>query len=145
MTATEPKFVMFIRAVEGRAVHRWGSVNPDEMFGARRVRLTAEQKAAGEAPILWDTERVVPIDEIYLRRFRGALERAIRHGDLERADEKAYRAWQRIAADREAKAEAARKAEVARLALEAKKATEATEDPRGGKKAEPRAAEERNG
>lgn len=114
-----PKFVMYVRAVEGRAVHRWGSVNPDEMFGARRLRLTAAQKAAGEAPIVWDTERVVPIDEAYARRFRGELERAIRNGDLKREDEKAYAAWLKIAEKRlEAEAEERRQAEEARKQAE---------------------------
>jgi hypothetical protein len=131
--AEAPKFVLFVRSVEGRAVHRWGSVNLDEMFGARRGRLTAEQKAAGEPPILWDTERVIPIDEAYARRFRGELARAIRDGDLVQVDDKAFAAWLKIAAQHEATAEAERKLEAAKT------------DARGGKQAKQRTAEEPTG
>lgn len=140
MAEATPKFVMFVRPVEGRAVHRWGSVNPDEMFGARRARPTRAEKAAGEPVIVWDTERVIPIDEVYARRFRGELARALRYGDLVQVDEAAYAAWLKLADQREAKAQAERRAQ----ALEAQKAAEAedkTTDLRGGKKTKPRAEE----
>lgn len=80
-----PAFVKYVSSVEGRAVPRFGTETKGqaaELIGARRVLMTKEQRRAGEAVIVWEPKRVIPLAEAYYLRFKREIDRAIRNGDL---------------------------------------------------------------
>jgi hypothetical protein len=97
----QPKFAVYVRAVEGRLVGRWGSKH--EYFGARRTAATLQERRAGKAMAVWDTQRVIPLTADYCRRFRKELRKALRNGDLLECKVGDYSAWLRIQAEREKK------------------------------------------
>lgn len=113
--AEKPEIAIYVRAVPGRAVHRFGSSDPYALIGATIVKDGAKLR------LEWDKERVVPVGAETYRRFYREYEKAIRSGDLKRATDKDFAEWVKIEAAREAKAEADRIA----AANAAKKAAEA--------------------
>lgn len=100
-----PKFVAFVRSVEGRLVGRW-DVGSAHYFGAR---LGSNDERAADQPIVWDTEQVIPLTQEFVVRFGRELGRALRLGDLLKATEPEYTAWLAIEAKRDETAEAERK------------------------------------
>lgn len=106
---TDPNFTLFVSSVEGRAVSRFGA-RSGTLIGARYT--TEEEMAAGAGPIVWDTERVVPLLEDEHARYRREYASAIRCGDLRACTPEQWTAWRKHQAQRE-RAEA-KKAEVPR-------------------------------
>lgn len=104
-----PKFVQFVRSVEGRLVGRWDA-GPYHYFGAR---VGTETERADDKPIVWDVESVIPLTQQFCIRFSRELARAIRMGDLKRATEDEYAAWLKLEEKRETDAEQGRKVDAA--------------------------------
>jgi hypothetical protein len=75
-----PEFTRFVRSVEGHAVARYGT--RDGLIGAERVALTPEDRRAHKPPIVWRTERVIPLTRDYCRRYLRELANSIRRGEL---------------------------------------------------------------
>jgi Zn-dependent peptidase ImmA (M78 family) len=114
-----PKFALYVRSVEGKAVARYGT---REMVGAVRVEPTK---------IVWDTEAVIPLSEEYVATYQRELRRHLTRGELKRATEAEYQAYLKA---KEAKA----KKEAEALPADERKAiAEATAKAIETKKAEP--------
>lgn len=82
-----PKFVKFVRSVEGHAVARYGSgsrTTANELIGATRVDVDR---------IEWDTERVTPLTEEYCAKYSRELRRSLKLGELVEVTEDDYLAY----------------------------------------------------
>lgn len=82
-----PKFVKFVRSVEGHAVARYGSGSrsmANELIGATRVDVDR---------IEWDTERVTPLTEEYCAKYSRELRRSLKLGELVEVTEDDYLAY----------------------------------------------------
>jgi hypothetical protein len=122
MAATDsaPRFVLFVRSVEGRLVPRFGGTG---WIGARVHPVTEEQRLAGvKRAIEWDTERVVPVTEVAYRIFRREYDKALRNGNLKKATESEFSRWLETQKAREAKRDAEREKAKAEREKAAKKA-----------------------
>lgn len=91
-------FTRFVSSVEGRLVTRWDAQGSS--FGARVA--TAEERAAGDAPISWDPTCVVPLTPQFCAKFDRELRNAIRNGDLKERTEADWQAWRKHEEEREA-------------------------------------------
>lgn len=121
-----PKFVKFVRCVEGRLVGRW-DVGSAHYFGAR---LGSNAERADDKPIVWDTDVVTPLTQEFCVRFGRELARALRLGDLKSATEEEYSAWLKLEETRETEAEAERRAaEAAKVAKPATEVPSAAAEP----------------
>lgn len=85
--AEGPVFALYVRSVEGHLVPRFGT---REYIGATLRGLTAEQRAAGQAAVQWDTERIVPITARDTVTYRKEYETAIQTGALKQVSEAEY-------------------------------------------------------
>lgn len=74
---SQVRFVRFVSSVTGRVVSRWDTGKP---FGARIT--TEKERQDGAPPIVWDTERVIPLSAEFCERFARELNQAVAHGDL---------------------------------------------------------------
>lgn len=134
MAAPESPIALYVRCVPGRAVHRWGSADPDAMIGCRRLRPTKDERQAGAPTLVWDERVVVPVAEATERRFRREIVNALRRGDVVEVNEAAYKAWLALeAAESKRDAEAAAKREAEAKAAQAKAEAEAKKATAGGK------------
>ena len=121
---TGPRIALYVRAVKGRLVSRYGSAG---YFGARRTHITRQQQVAGEPMLVWDTDCVYPVTEATWASYRRELSKALRTGDLVEATEAEHRAWLEVERKREA-------AHCARLEAEAKAQQQPQAEPEAGKK-----------
>jgi len=94
---TEPVFAIYVSAVRGHLVPRWGT---NESFGVSKG-------PSDEEPFVWDESRVYPITEAKYREFRIEFDAAISTGALKRRTAEDFGAYQSALAERE-KAEAAK-------------------------------------
>lgn len=83
---TEPQFVLFVSAVEGHAVSRYGS-------GARDRRPTTIGAVRGPDGFTWNTAEVVALTQDEMNRFSKEYRGAILDGALIQRTEDDWRAW----------------------------------------------------
>lgn len=83
-------FAAYVSSVEGRLVSRW-DVGPWSYFGARVA--SAEERAKGAEPIVWEPERVIPLTAEFCQRFERELRDALANGDLRKRTAKEHEAW----------------------------------------------------
>lgn len=95
--AAAPQFAIYVSSVKGRLVSRWDA--PSSCFGARIT--TADERAAGADPIIWDEECVVPLLASFVARYDRELRNAFRNGDLLKRTAGDHAAWLRLEEQRE--------------------------------------------
>lgn len=83
-------FAAYVSSVEGRLVSRW-DVGPWSYFGARVA--SAEERARGAEPIVWEPDRVIPLTAEFCARFERELRDALANGDLKQRSAEEYAAW----------------------------------------------------
>jgi hypothetical protein len=90
--------VFFVSPVAGRLVSRPGA--PHAYIGARIT--TAEERAEGAEPFVWDLETVVPFSAPEFQRYERELRAAVRRGDLVARSAEDFTAWGKAQEQREA-------------------------------------------
>lgn len=104
--AVAPNFVLFVRSVGGHLVSR-----PDRdgltYFGARVS--TFEEREKGAENIVWDTDQVIPLTDVFKATFPRELAEWLHSGALLKVDATAYEAWLKLEEKRDADAQAAKK------------------------------------
>jgi hypothetical protein len=117
--------VFFVSPVAGRLVSRPGA--PHAYVGARLT--SAEERAAGAEPFVWDPAAVVPFSRVEFARYERELSGAVRRGDLVARKLEDFEAWTKVQETRETERLAALKATEDKAAAEAKRADAEAKKP----------------